>query len=194
MKIALMPGHASVKEGACLCAGEYKGTGEHALARLYLHELGEYLENKNFEVAHTCREAAGGTTPSYSAKAANATGADVALEWHFNSCDNPSVRGCEVLYWGNSARGRKVAVALSRELAKLLNVPNRGAKPVYGPQDRGYHAFRRSAMPFFMIEPCFGGSNEEDACAFGEAISAGSWQAEAAGVVARVLEEFYGNN
>lgn len=191
MKIALLPGHAQSCEGAFLCAGPYKNVGENALAREYLPFLGEHLEDYGFEVVLTSRESAGGASPLYSAKAANASGADVALEWHFNSCGDSRVRGCEVVYFGNSSKGRLVANALSREFAKLLGVPNRGAKPVWGPKDRGWYAFKRSTKPFFMIEPCFGGSNAEDATLLGEAVASGLWPKESAAVVARIMNTFY---
>ncbi len=191
MKIALLPGHAKSRDGAVVCAGSHIGVGEFALASLYLPQLGSYLEAAGYEVALTNRESAGGVSPAYSAKAANATKADVALEWHFNSA-GPEVSGCEVLYWGMSSKGRWVASRISRAISRFLGVKDRGAKPIWGPDDRGYHAFKRSEMPFFMVEPCFAGSNEKDARVFCEAIDSGCWQVEVADVLAAILKQAYG--
>lgn len=193
MKIAMLPGHARKKEGAAVCAGYYEGFGEHALASHYLPGLCVALEERGYDVVPTEREAAGGTTPSYSAKAANATGADLALEFHFNSAASDTT-GCEVLYWHKSAKGKEFAEKLSARLAKLLGVRNRGAKAIGGSsEDRGYHAFRDSRMPFFMIEPCFAGSNPEEARIFGTLIREGAWQRHAAEAIHQTIEEVYGS-
>lgn len=191
MKIAMLPGHARKKEGATVCAGYYEGFGEHALASHYLPGLCLALEERGYDVVQTQREDAGGTSPSYSAKAANATGANLALEWHFNSCEG--AEGCEVLHWHKSAKGKEFAEKLSARLAKLLGVRNRGAKAIGGStEDRGYHAFRVSRMPFYMIEPCFAGSNEAEARAFGSLIKSGVWQREVAKIIAVTVAEVYG--
>lgn len=191
MKIVLLPGHAKSREGAAVCAGAHVGAGEFVLASQYLPQLGACLEQAGFEVAHTNRESAGGVSPVYSAKAANATRADVALEWHFNSA-GPEVSGCEVLYWGMSSKGRWVASRISRTISRILGLKDRGAKPVWGPDDRGYYAFKRSEMPFFMIEPCFAGSNEQDARVFCEAIDSGRWQTDMAAALVDILAQAYG--
>ena len=91
-----MAGHAARSEGAVVCAGYYEGFGEHALARHYLPTMRDCLAALGHEVVLTHREDAGGVSPSYSAKAANAAGVELALEWHFNSA-SPAVEGCEVL-------------------------------------------------------------------------------------------------
>ena len=193
MKIAMLPGHARAKEGASVCAGYYKDFGEWALARTYLIGLCAELEARGVDVVQTQREDAGGTSPSYSGKAANATGANLALEWHFNSCEG--AEGCEVLHWHKSAKGKEFAEKLSARLAKLLGVRNRGAKAIGGStDDRGYHAFRVSRMPFFMIEPCFAGSNPEEARTFGSLIKSGVWQQRVAKIVAETVAEVYGKD
>ena len=115
----------------------------------------------------------------------------MALEFHFNSA-TPEVSGCEVLYWGPSAKGRWVAARISRAISRILGLKDRGAKPIWGPDDRGYHAFKRSEMPFFMIEPCFAESNEKDARVFCEAIDSGRWQAEMAAALVEILKKAYG--
>lgn len=191
MKIAMLPGHARKKEGATVCAGYYEGFGEWALARTYLPAMATELRKLNFSVDITERADAGGTSPSYSAKAANATGADIALEWHFNSCEG--AEGCEVLYYAevDNPIGREFAQVLSNRLALLLDVRDRGAKPIRSEADRGWMAFKKSKMPFFMVEPCFAGSNPGEARAFGTLIKNGTWQERVAKIVAETINEVY---
>lgn len=186
--IALLPGHAAAAEGSAVCAGAYKGWGEHRLATHYLPELAAQLTLLGYRCTITERAAAGGTTPSYSAAAANATGADLALEWHFNSC--ASATGAEVLYWGyNKTTGRGFAERLGSALAESLGVRHRGALPCYESEkkhpnerctDNGWSAFNNSRMPFFMVEPCFAGSNPDDAKLLCRSIAEGKWAVHAA--------------
>lgn len=191
MKIALLPGHARKKEGATCCAGYYEGFGEWALARTFLPAMAEHLRQLGYSVELTEREDAGGTSPSYSAKAANATGADLALEFHFN--DYKGAEGCEVLYYAevDNPKGKEFAQVLSNRLALLLGVRDRGAKPIKGESDRGWNAFKKSRMPFFMVEPCFAGSNPGEARAFGTLIKTGVWQSRVARIIAETINEVY---
>lgn len=190
MRVALLPGHAARSEGAVVCAGYFEGFGEYALAAHYLPAVECCLGDLGHEVVLTRREAAGGVSPVFSARAANAAGADVALEWHFNSA-GPGARGCEVLFWGASATGRRFAEGLSARIARILGVPDRGAKAVSRSGDRGFRAFRDSRMPFFMVEPCFAGCNAEEARVFGASIVHGVWPVKVARAVHEVIEEVY---
>lgn len=191
MKVALLAGHARKAEGAVVCAGYYESFGEHALARHYLPALRDALNRLGHAAVLTNREEAGGVSPSYAAKAANATGAEIALEWHFNA-GTSTARGCEVLYWGASAKGKEFAEKLSQRLATLLGVPNRGAKAISSEKDRGFSFFHRTKMPAFIVEPCFAGSNAEDARVFGMAIHEGWWQVHAARAVHETILDVYG--
>lgn len=191
MKIALMAGHARESEGAVVCAGYYEDFGEHALARHYLPGVRDNMVALGHEVVLTHREEAGGVSPSFSAKAANAAGVDIALEWHFNSA-GPEVEGCEVLYWGPSAKGKRFAELLSERLARVLGVRNRGAKAITSKSDRGFSFFQKTRMPAFIVEPCFAGSNEKEARVFGAAIHEGWWQVHAARVVHETIADVYG--
>ena len=198
-KIALLPGHATAKEGSAVCAGKYKGCGEHKLALSYLPALAAELERLGYEVVITSRESAGGTSPSYSAIAANATGADIALEWHFNSCANAT--GAEVLYWGyNKSTGPMFASHLGGAIAEILGVRHRGALPCYEDEkkhpnerctDNGWSAFNNSRMPFFMVEPCFAGSNPDEAKKLCTAIAEGKWPITAAYAIHTALQATY---
>lgn len=192
--IAILPGHAAKQEGAEVCAGYFQGWGEFKLASYYLPEVCQFLEENGFIVKPTKRESKGGTTPSYSAKAANATKADIALEWHFNSAGMAS--GCTVLYYEGSPneKGRVFAEKLGARIASILGVRHRGAMAVKSAEDRGWYAFKNSTMPFFMIEPCFAGSNPKEARAFCTEIKYGNFAKKAAEAVAKTIEEVYGKD
>lgn len=190
--VAMLPGHAAKREGAMCCAGYYQGWGEFKLASHYLPELCEWLEKEGFIVKQTNREKAGGVTPSYSAKAANTTKADIALEWHFNSAGMAT--GCTVLYYEGreNATGKEFAEKLGKRIADILGIRHRGALPVRSKVDRGWYAFKNSAMPFFMIEPCFAGSSPQEARIFGEKIQSKEFMKKAAKAVAETIKEVYG--
>lgn len=201
-KIALLPGHASKDGGSEVCAGRYVGMSEFKLAAAYyLPTLADHLRAFGYDVCITTRDIAGGTTPSYSAKAANATGADLALEFHFNS--RGAATGTEVLYYGFSDKSHRFAAVLSEKLAYAMRSRDRGALPAYDADtyekrkgkerctNNGWYAFKNSRMPFFMIEPCFAGSNQDDAIRFGELIQSGSFAAQAASVIHASIKEIY---
>lgn len=189
MKIALLPGHASTAEGATCCAGYYEGFGEYSLAYTYLSALANHLTKYGHIVTITRRENTGGINPSHSAKAANATGADIAIECHFNS--SPGAHGATVLYWGKSATGKQFADMLSGKLAAILGIRDRHGLPIMSEEDRGYAAFHRSRMPFFMLEPCFAGSNPDEARTFGALIKSGEWAPRAAKAIADCIAAVY---
>lgn len=191
--IAILPGHAAKSEGEPVCAGYFQGWGEFKLASFYLPELCKWLEENGFIIKPTKRENKGGTTPSYSAKAANATNADIALEWHFNDA-TATANGCEVLYYAETKneKGRLFAEKLGERIAAILGVRHRGAVPIKSAADRGWRAFKNSKMPFFMIEPCFAGSNPREAREFCSQIKYGDFAKKAAKAVAETINEVYG--
>lgn len=160
-----MAGHSSKDGGAVTCLG---GVSEHELAQMVIPGVKAALEGMGYEVEVTERERSGGTTPVYSALAANATKADLAVELHFNSADAASAQGAEWLYYGPSGRSRAVAEAMLAEWCRQAGFKSRGVLPVYGEQahagrytTRGWNAFLKSRMPFFMAEPFFGSNAQE---------------------------------
>lgn len=199
-KIALLPGHSSRDGGSVVCAGLYKGKREFALAgAYYLPALADKLRAYGYDTDITTRDVAGGSSPSYSAKAANATGADIALEFHFNSCGNAT--GSEVLYWGyNKGTGREFAERLGESIAEILGVRHRGALPCYEDDkkhpnerctDNGWGAFNNSRMPFFMVEPCFAGSNPQEAEVYCRLIESGEWVERVAPAIHAAIRKTY---
>ena len=177
-----------------MCCGHFAGYGEWALAAWYLPRVAKGLRELGYEVAVTQRANAGGTSPSYSAKAANAAGADLALEWHFN-CASPAANGTEVMYWHASEKGRAFAGELARGIAGLVGtrLHGEGALAVPTPDERGTEAFRKSRMQFFMVEVCFAGSNETDCQLFTHALLSGEWERRMPGIIDRCIQTVYGN-
>lgn len=85
----------------------------------------------------------------------------LAVEFHFNSSDNPTANGHEWLYWGTSVRGKILAQSLHAEMC--LGVPQlkaRGIKPKTA-SDRGAEFLKGTHCPAVILEPFFG-SNASD--------------------------------
>lgn len=188
--ICLLPGHSIQSEGASLAAGRYRNLGEYAVASTFLPSLAIELEKHGYQVSISERKSAGGTTPYYSAAAANRTNADIALEFHFNSFSTETAKGTEILYWGKSGTGYEFANLLGIGIAGLIGTVHRGAKPITSSNDRGFSAFVNSRMPFFMIEPIFG-SNPQESIRYGELIHSGKWASEAAALIHNAIHTVY---
>lgn len=164
MKICLMPGHAPSKPGAALVTN---GVSEYDFARSYIAEVAAWLTELGYEVCRTERACAGGNTPSYSARAANTTGADLTVELHFNS-SVPEARGAECLYYAPSAKSAAVAKAWLDCWCELSGYHNRGILPACADDawaalhrlprhtTNGWSAFKNSKSVFLMAEPFFG--------------------------------------
>lgn len=192
MKIALLPGHSQTREGAEMCCGHFKGYGEWKLATWYLPKIADGLRSLGYDVVLTQRSDAGGSTPSFSAIAANATKADLALEFHFNSA-SPKASGSTVMFWGKSNPGKLFASLLAKDIARLLGLSTLGdgTLSVPTPDNRGTEAFRKSRMPFFMIEPCFAGSNDTDCQLFSHSLLSGSWMENMPSFIHNAIRQVY---
>lgn len=86
----------------------------------------------------------------------------VAIELHFNSSDNASVRGTETLYDQDNAAD--LAHMIQDGLCSLLHrtgKQNRGIKLIQD-GDRGHRNLSSVSVPSVLVEPAFG-SNKEDA-------------------------------
>ena len=82
--------------------------------------------------------------------------ADIAVELHFNSSDDPQANGQEMLYWHQSVRGRSLAQSISDEFAaKIGELKNRGIKPKSS-ADRGAEFLRGTHCPACIVESGFG--------------------------------------
>lgn len=195
MKIALLPGHAQTREGSQMLCGHFAGYGEWALATWYLPKIADGLRSLGYDVVLTQRSDAGGTSPSYSAKAANATNADLALEFHFNSAGAKASGSCCVC-WKYSDTGRAFALELARGMAALLNIGLTSGGVIVQPSDeeRGLMAFKKSRMPFFMLEPCFAGSSATDCQLFTHSLLSGEWTDKMPAIIDRCIQSVYSHN
>lgn len=82
---------------------------------------------------------------------ANAYGGDLFVTWHFNAASKTSgKRGVEVWYYTGSKTGKTYAEKISKKLASLMGLPNRGAKAT-----TGLYVLRHTKAPAILIEVCF---------------------------------------
>jgi N-acetylmuramoyl-L-alanine amidase len=180
IKIALLPGHSSADGGAEMVSG--LKLSEYDFAMKFIPEVKHHLEQMGYEVVVTRREDAGGTTPSYSAKAANATNADASFEFHFNSAGSQAT-GSEYLYEACSSKYRKAASIMCTTWSKLTGIRDRGAVAVCTVEEqtkykrstsRGLNAFKKANMFFCMTEPFFA-SNPKECEYVTELYKSGQW-------------------
>lgn len=83
----------------------------------------------------------------------NATGADIALEFHCNAF-NGKASGTEMLYWHTSGKGKAVAQQMQDAAYTVLALPYRGVKPI-NRKSRGGHLLRGTIMPCVIVESFF---------------------------------------
>jgi N-acetylmuramoyl-L-alanine amidase len=85
---------------------------------------------------------------------ANMAEADILVSIHFNSASDKKASGCEVLYYGTeisfSAKGKKLAEILCREISLSLGIKCRGAK-----KRSDLYLLRHTKMPAVIVEPLF---------------------------------------
>lgn len=180
IKIALLPGHSSKDGGAQMVTG--LKLSEYDFAMKFIPQVKEKLEAAGYDVVVTSREQAGGITPLYSAKAANATKADAAFEFHFNSAGKTAT-GSEYLYKAGNELYRKAADAMCSTWSEATGLKNRGSMAVCNASEtskysratsRGVNAFTRANMFFCMTEPFFS-SNPVECEKVTELFNSGKW-------------------
>lgn len=86
----------------------------------------------------------------------NDTGADVAIELHFNAASAEEARGTKMLHWPGSEGGKRLAEILQRTTLEQLDLPDRGTG---GRGDLNFLQY--TDMPSVIVEPAFG-SNQGD--------------------------------
>jgi N-acetylmuramoyl-L-alanine amidase len=84
----------------------------------------------------------------------NATGADAAVELHFNA-SNGAGRGTECLHFAGSKRGEIAALLFQTMIVEALGLRDRGLKPCAA-SDRGGLFLAKTNMPAVIVEPFFG--------------------------------------
>jgi len=149
--LALIVGHTPQAPGAV----SIDGTTEYA----YNSIVADFLETKLRVLGYRVSRVARGLPndlPGLPGKV-NATGADLAVELHFNSFGDPSANGCETLHWHSSVDGRALAMYIQKAVLQSFSLRNRGLIPIRG-NDRGHILLRGTAMPCILTEPFFGSS------------------------------------
>ncbi len=159
MKIALSIGHSPKDGGAETYDKKYS---EYSFWKHHLPLLQEELQQMGHQAPIVNRFDAGGTTPGHAAAACNSTGADLAIEFHFNSADSPAATGTETLYWESSPKGKLAAALVNDAMVKVLELKNRGLKPVNRHSARAVSYFAKTRMPAVLVEPAFAASNPQD--------------------------------
>ena len=173
--VALCIGH-SPRDGGAVILGTH--ISEYQYWTREVQKIREMLAKRGINAVICNRADAGGTTPSYAAKACNETLADLAVELHFNASDDPASNGAECLHWYNSPKGEHAAACIQRRTVECLNIRRRGLVNVCPDKatrdrldkagaraecDRATEFFRCTTMPAVIWEPCFGASNPAEA-------------------------------
>lgn len=157
MKICVSIGHSFKEQGATTAD---KKVTEYIFNTALAQLVKEQLVKLGYDTVITNRLTdGGGTGMSASAKAINATGSDIAIELHSNAF-NTKAQGCETLYWHSSAKGKKLAQCLQKEMVACLGNPDRGVKALKK-GGRGATVLYKTNMPCVIIEPFFIDNPEE---------------------------------
>ena len=157
MKIALVIGHDIDNQGAY----GNSGISEFRFNDLLLSDMGaaKMFPDKH-EYALFYRST---NTKKYSRKMKelhkrlDAWGADISIEFHFNSFSNRDVHGHEVLYC--SKQGKKIANKLNDSYDKHLPTSNRGIKKVTKKQKGGWFCCIGKSVSI-IAEPFFSAHQE----------------------------------
>jgi N-acetylmuramoyl-L-alanine amidase len=89
-------------------------------------------------------------------------GADIALEFHFNSSDDPKSNGYEYLHWHTSKNAARLATIFLSEHGRYFRQARaRGLVPIDSEQKRGGGFLKRTPCPAVILEPFFGSSPKE---------------------------------
>jgi len=155
MSVALVVGHHPQAKGAVLTVGDLS-IQEYDLWQPLARELAQTLRGHRIESTVVLRP---NEDPDEElAERINDTGADCAVELHFNAAASKAAQGTEMLYWADSSDGKRLARHLHDTTTDRLGTDPRGLKPVMS----GYPVLRLTEMPAVIAEPAFG-SNSEDA-------------------------------
>lgn len=140
MRITTSAGHSYACDGAQGC-----GYSEHAEAVKLNDAFIALCREHGVEVSDSTSEAS--TQAAYlaeQARKANASGADLAIQWHFNAY-NGSAHGTECLYYDARETARKVSAAIAS-----LGFLDRGPK-----QRTDLYWLSQTRMSAILIETCF---------------------------------------
>lgn len=145
-KIALAGGHSKKAPGASCYIDEY--TEDRKVVNDLISKLnarGHSMVNCSNEMSTSKAELA------REVQLANASGASYFGAIHFNACKKTDSKvGVEVWYYKGSSKGQAIAAAISKNLANVLGLPNRGAKAT-----TSLYVLKHTNMPAFLVEVCF---------------------------------------
>jgi len=151
--VALIPGHHPDAQGATLDL-EGEVVTEYELWTPFARELALTLDAEGVTPAVIER-------PSPKPDKAltdriNRTGADAAIEMHFNAVADQDVRGTLMLHYPESQGGKRLAGLLQDKTLDVLGLRNRGTR-----EEAGFPMLRDTEMPAVIAEPAFA-SNYRD--------------------------------
>jgi len=152
--VAVVIGHHPDAPGAALRLGEHT-LHEYSFWRPFGRELVRSLQTVDIG-AHLV-ERPNPDPDQELADRINATGADAAIELHFNSYKNVDVEGTEMLHYTGSEGGEQLAVALLDKTTGAIGTVSRGLRP-----KQGWPFLTLTEMPAVICEPAYG-SNTGDA-------------------------------
>lgn len=146
MKVAVAGGHSKRAPGASKYINEYKE--DRKVAKALISELKERgcstanCSNEkatvNGELAKECR-------------LANKSKADLFCAIHFNASRTTTAKvGVEVWYYSGDSKGEAYAQKVSKKLADLMGLPNRGAKGT-----KNLYVLNGTNMTAILVEVCF---------------------------------------
>ncbi len=168
MKLAINAGHTPASPGASALLDEV------ACNRPERDRLIEELRARGHKVSD-CTAPDAMAYPdelNTQVRLANASGAELAVSLHFNAGMGT---GPEVLYWEGNDRARAIASKISSNIARALDLPNRGAKP----RGKELGFLRGTSMTALIVETCFLDRSED--C---DALARTDW-----GVLARAIAD-----
>ena len=155
--VAIVVGHHPAAKGAALSVGE-RQIAEYDFWRPFAAVLGRCLYFS--DIGYAVIQRPNQRPDDELMRRVNDTGAELAIELHFNGFSDPRAQGSEMLHWHTSEQGRLLADLLQQYTVRALGVHDRGLKPVQ--RGRGAAFLRGTRMPAVICEPAFG-TNPDDA-------------------------------
>ena len=155
--VAIVVGHHPAAKGAALTVGD-KRIQEYDFWDPFAYTLCARLSIYGIEAERIYRP--NERPDSELMRRVNDTGAELAIELHFNGFSDPRAQGSEMLYWHASEQGRLLADLLQHYTVRALGVHDRGLKGVR--RGRGAAFLRGTRMPAVICEPAVG-TNPGDA-------------------------------
>ena len=179
--VALSIGH-SPQDGGSVSAD--RKWSEFSFWKANIGRVKDELERLGYKAVVCNRSEVGGIAPTYAARACNATGADLAVEFHFNEADT-GIGGTETWCWYNSEGGKRAAKLIQAAMCDVLKLPDRGLKFVRYKTDKAYMYFKKTNMPALLLEPSFASSHVTDCDRLEERIE------PLCVAIARAIDEFF---